>query len=280
MIQRAEALMPQQAPMMNLIETINLAKGKTQADLPYATSVATVQTPTEGDEISFADTFTIGSISITPGIKVIKYRISQRADRMSQEQLVTFVADEISRAQAQNLDQLATAQFTNFGTGNDVGSSGTDLAFSILRDARTNLMKNPVITGGPAPGPIYCVIAPTPYNNLMTNLGAQGVVSSTNPWIPAGLSQDVMKQFAVPGGELLGGVGIFWDGYMVANGAADFYCAMFSKRSLYRVISSGWNTDTFKESEWLGVILRADADYGVGVGPFNLWGCQITADGD
>lgn len=280
MIQRAQALMPQQAPCLNLVTHLSIPKGKTQADLPYATSTGTVQQLTEGDEVSYSDNFTISATSITPGIRVIKYKISKRADRFSQENLVALVSQEISRAQAQNVDQLITAQFTNFHTDNDVGSSGTDLAFAILRDSKTLLMRNATISGGPAPGRISCVIAPTPYNNLMTNLGAQGVVASSNPWIPQGLSADIMKQFAVPGGDLLGGVGIFWDGYMVANGAADYLCAMFSEKAIYYVSSQEWQTETFSESEWLGVILRADADYGVGLSPFTHWGSQITADGE
>lgn len=279
-IQRAQALMPQMAPMVNLVTKIPLGKGETQADLPYSTSTATVQTPTEGDEIDFADTFTMSAVSITPGIKVIKYRISKRAERMSKEQLTEFIGDEMAMSQAQNVDELLTAQFTNFSTTNDVGSTTVDLIFGVLRDARTNLMRNPRSSGGPAPGPIYCVIAPTPYNNLMTNLGAQGAVANANPWVPNGLSQDIMKQFAVPGGDLLGGVGIFWDGYMTADGAGDYICAMFSKRALYWAVSQDWNKDVFNESNWLGVILRTDADYGVGVGPYTRWGAQITADGE
>lgn len=280
MIQRAQALMPQQAPCMNLVSKLTIPKGKTQADLPYATSTATVQQLTEGDEVGYADNFTISVSSIVPGIRVIKYKISKRAERFSQEQLTVLVSDEMSRAQAQNVDQLITGQFTNFHTDNDVGSSGTDLAFSALSAAKVLLMRNTVINGGPAPGKISCVIAPTPYGNLMTNLGAQGVVASSNPWIPAGLSQDIMKQFAVPGGDLLGGVGIYWDGYMVANGAADYLCAMFSEKAIYYVSSQEWEHDVFSESGWLGVILRSDADYGVGLSPFTHWGSQITADGE
>lgn len=278
MIQRAQALMPQQAPMMNLVTKIRIPKGKTQADLPYVTSLATVQTLAEGDEVVLADQFTISSISITTGIKAIKFRISKRAERFSQEQLTSLVSDEMSRAEAQNVDELLIAQFTNFHTDNDVGSSGNDLTFATLRTAKRLLMATTPLNGGP-PRDINCVIAPIPWEDLMTNLGAQGVVASTNPWIPNGMSAEIMKNFAIPGGDLLGGVGMFWDGYMTANGSGDFICAMFAKKALYYAASQEWEHDVFKESEWLGVILRADADYGVGVSPFSHWGVQITADG-
>lgn len=280
MLQRAEALMPQEAPCMNLVTRVPIRPGFYQADLPYATSVATVQTPTEGDEIVFGDTFTFDFVSITPGIKVIKYKISKRAERFSQEQLVSFVGSEISRAQAQNIDELIVAQFPNFHTDNDVGTTNTDILFSVLSQARNNLRKVAVLNGGPAPLPIACVLGPTPQLNLMTDLGAQGVVSGAAPWIEPGMSADIMKQFAIPGGDLLGGVSIVWDGYMTENSASDFICAMFAKKAIGHAVSQEWNSEVFRESDWLGVILRADADYGVGMGPFSHWGCQITADGD
>jgi len=284
MIMRAQALMPQTAPMINLVSKQTIGKGKTQADLPYVTSVATVQTPTEGDEIVFGDTFTISSISIQPGIKAIKFRLSKRAERFSQEQLIALVGDEIGRAEGQNVDELLLQQMTNFHTDNDVGTTNVDLIFAALRTANRKIIGTTVLNGGPPTGQKRsCVISPIAYEDLLTNLGAQGVVAATTagPWIPQGMSAEIMKSYAVPGGDLLGGVGIFWDGYLqgsLVNGAGDTLGGMFSEKALWYIESQGWEQDTFKESEWIGVIIRADADYGVGVGPVSHWGAQITCD--
>lgn len=278
MIQRAQALQPGYAPLMNLVTRVPIPKGKTQADLPYVTSLATVQSLTEGDEVVLADQFTIGSVSITPGIKAIKFRISKRAERFSQEQLTSLVADEMAMAEAQNVDELLGAQFTNAHTDNDVGTTNVDLVFSTLRTAKRLLRTTTRINGGPPRKKINVVIGGIPEEDLLTNLGAQGVVASTAPWIPEGMSRDIMESYAVPGGQLLG-AGIYMDSYLTQNGSGDFLCCMFSEDFLFYVYSQEWEHDVFNESEWLGVILRADADYGVGVGPFTHHGVQITADG-
>lgn len=282
MIMRAQALMPQTAPMINLVSKQEIPKGKTQADMPYVTSTATVQTPTEGDEISYADTFTISSTSLTPGIKVIKYRISKRAERFSQEQLTALVGDEMARAQGQNVDELLLAQFTNFHTDNDSGTTNTDMTFATARTASRRIRATTVANGGPPIGQqISLVLSPIGNEDFLTSLGAQGVVGSTNPWVPQGLSADIMKQYAVPGGELLGGIGIYWDGYLqgsFVNSSGDVLCGMFGKKALWYVYSQEWEHDVFKTDEWIGVILRADADYGVGVGPVSHWGAQVTVD--
>jgi len=282
MILRAQALMPQMAPMINLVSKQSIGKGKTQADLPYVTSMATVQTPTEGDEVVFSDTFTISSISITPGIKAIKFRISKRAERFSQEQLVALVGDEIGRAEGQNVDELLLNQFTNFHTDNDTGTTNVRMTFATLRAANRKVIGTSVPNGGPPTGQKRSVVmSPIGYEDLLTNLGAQGAVNNANPWIPQGPSMDIMRTYAIPGGDLLGGVGIYWDGYLqgnLVNGAGDTLAGLFAEKALWYVYSQEWEQDTFKESEWIGVILRADADYGVGVGPVNHWGAQITED--
>jgi len=282
MILRAQAVMPHNAPMVNLVTTKKLTKGKTQADLPYVTSQATVQTPTEGDEIGFSDTFTIGSVSIVPGIKVVRYRLSKRLENMSQEDITAMVGDEMGRAQGQNVDELLLAQFTNFHTDNDVGSTNTDMTFATARTANRKIIATTPANGGPPTGQKKSlVLSPIGYEDFLANLGAQGVVASTNPWIPQGLSADIMRQYAVPGGDLLGGVGIFWDPYLqgsFVNGSGDVLAGLFTEKALWYIVSSEWNHDVFTRDDWLGVILRSDADYGVGVGPISHWGSQVTID--
>ena len=282
MILRAQALMPQKAPMINLVSKQTIGKGKTQADLPYVTSQATVQNMTEGDEVVFSDTFTISSISITPGIKAIRFKVSKRAERFSQEQLISLIGDEIGRAEGQNVDELLLSQFTNFHTDNDTGTTNVDMVFAALRTANRKVIGTTVPNGGPPTGQKRsAVMSPIAYEDLLTNLGAQGAVANANPWIPEGPSANIMRQYAIPGGDLLGGVGIFWDGYLqgsFVNGAGDTLAGLFAEKALWYVSSQDWEQDTFKESEWIGVIIRADADYGVGVGPVNHWGAQITVD--
>lgn len=279
-IQRTQALMPQKAPMINLVTKVDIPKGHGTADLPRVNSTSTVQTPTEGDEIVATSQFDLTSTTLTPSLRTIKVRVSERAQRFSKENLMALISEELSQSQGQNIDELLTAQFTNFSTANDVGSTNTDITLAVLRTGRKLLKAVTRANGGPAPAPISLVLAPTPEENLLTNMGLQGVVASTNPWIPAGISEEIMKQYAIPGGQILGGIGMYWDGYMTADGSSDFICGMFAKKALHYASSKEWAMKTYDESSWIGAIIRCDADYGVGVGSFTRWGAQVTADGD
>lgn len=278
MIAVTTRLMPQNAPMMNLSERIRIPKGRNSVELPRVNSTFTVQTPTEGDDIVTSSQFDLTSTTISPTLRVIKVRISERARYFSQEDVLALVSDELSRAEGQDLDTDLSAEFANFLAANDVGTTNTDITVAVARQARRLLQANSVANGGPAPDPLALVLAPIPVENLLTNMGTQGVVASTAPWIPAGLSEQFIKQYLVPGTPIVG-VPIFWDGYLTEDGSGDFICGMFSKKALQYAVSKDWDMRTFEESEFVGVILRAVADYNSGVGKFAGWGSTVTADG-
>jgi hypothetical protein len=277
-IQRVQVLMPQNAPMLSLVTKVDIPKGSNTASIPRVNAVSTVQTPTEGDEIVQTSQFDLTETTLTPSIRAIKVRVSERANRFSKQNLMALIAEELAQTQAQNIDELLLAQFTNFHTDNDVGTTNVDLVLAVLRGARRRLKAVTRANGGPAPMPISVVLAPIPEEDLFTNLGTQGVVGATAPWIPNGLSQELLKDYAMPGGRVVS-AGLFWDGYMTQDGAADFLCAMFSKKALHYASSKEWATKVYDESSWIGAIIRADADYGVGLGAYTRWGSQITADG-
>lgn len=270
--------MPQSAPMMNLSERIRIPKGKNSIEIPRVNSTFGVQTPTEGDDIVTSSQFDLTSTTISPTLRVIKVRISERAKYFSQEDILALVSEELSRAEAQDLDTDLLAEITNFATANDTGTTNTDLTVAVVRQSRRLLAATTPANGGPAPQPLYLVLSPIAAEDLLTNMGTQGVVGSTSPWIPSGLSEQFIKQYLVPGTQIVG-VPIFVDGYMTENGSADFLCSMHSKRALQYAVSKDWDMRQFDESEFVGVILRAVADYNSGVGKFTTWGSQITADG-
>ena len=272
-------LMPQEAPMPNLVTRRPIPKGKDSLEIPRATTTATVLTPTEGDEITSSSQFDLTSTTITPTLRAIKYRISLSAQRFSKDELVQLISQEMARAQSQDIDTDLTAEFTNFGAGNDVGTTNTDLVLAVLREARRRLKANTVANGGPTPDPVFAVIAAIPEENLFTNLGLQGLVASTSPWIPAGMSETLVRTYGLPDNPQLVGVKMFWDGYMTEDASGDFICAMFAKKALWLAVSHDWDMKTFEESNYIGTILRSVALYDSGVGAYPLWGAQITADG-
>lgn len=269
-------LMPQNAPLMTLSERIRIPKGRNSVEIPRVNSTFSVQTPTEGDDIVTSSQFDLTSTTISPTLRVIKVRISERARYFSQEDILALVSDELSRAEGQDLDTDLSAEFANFGQ-TITNTGGTDLALADLREARRLLMANAVANGGPAPDPIVAVLAPVPVEHLLTNVGVTGAVANANPWIPAGLSEQFIKTYFVNGVSLVG-VPIFWDGYITANGSGDWPQAMFSKKALQYAVSKDWDMKQFEESEFVGVIVRTVADYNSGVGKFANWGVRVTTD--
>lgn len=272
------AQMPQMAPLLGLVTRKTIPKGHDRLLIPRVNTTFGVQTPTDGDELVNSSQFDLTSTTIQPTRRAIMVRVDDRATYFSAEDIIMLVSNELARAQAQDIDTDLSAEFDNFGTGNDVGTTNTDLSLATLRKARRLLRANTVANGGPAPAPIYCVISPIAEEDTFTNLGVQGVVSSTSPWIPAGWSQEMIATYHIPQGQLLG-VGMFVDGYITENGSGDTLGAMFSKQALWYAISKDWDMKTFEVPNWIGPIIRSVADYNSGVGAYPLWGSQITCDG-
>ena len=276
MVAATLALMPQQAPMLGLVEKINIGKGHDRVELPRVNSTSSVQLPTEGDELTTGSQFDLTSTSIQPTHRALLVRVHERATYFSRDNLIALVSQELSQTQAQDIDTDLTAEFANFGTGNDVGSAA-NLTLAVLRQARRLLRANTRANGGPVNEMIRCVISPFAEEDVFTNLGVQGVVGSTSPWIPEGWSQEMMATYAIPQGQLLG-VSMFWDGYMTVDGSSNWISGMFGSKALQFAISKDWDMKTFEVPNWIGPIIRCVADYNSGVGRYPLHGCQITSD--
>ena len=276
MIHATIKLVPHKVIMPNLVTKVTIEKGYDRVDIPRVNSTPTILNPTEGDELTVSSQFDLTSTTIQPTHRAVMVRLHERATYFSKENLIAVVSDWLAQAEGRDMDTDLTAEFANFGTGNDVGTTNTDLTIAVVRQSRRLLFANTIANGGPAPTPLYCVISPLVEENLYTNLGLQGVVGSTSPWIPQGMSQELIESYFV---DRILGVPLFRDGYMTEDASSDFICSMFSKESLMLAISKNWDMKTFEVPNWIGVILRAVADYNSGIRAFPLWGSQITADG-
>lgn len=264
--------------MMNLVVRKTIPKGHNSLLIPRVNSTSTVTRPTEGDELVSSSQFSLTSTTISPVVRAIMVRISERATYFSRDDIVAYVAEEMAQSQAQDIDTDLTADFASFGSTNNVGTTNTDLTLAVLRSARQLLYANTRANGGPAPAPVFVVMHPVVEENLFTNLGLQGVVGSTAPWIMNGLSEELIQNYYIPQGQLLG-VQMFRDGYMTQNGSGDFICGMFSSQALWLAVSKDWDMKTFEVPNWIGPVIRSVADYASGVGAYPNWGSAITADG-
>ena len=276
-IERAIAQMPQSAPMLSLARKMIVPKGSSSAQIPRVSSVSAVQTPNEGDELSTRSRFTLANHTITPTLRAIYVRVHARAINFSQEDLVRMVSDEMALSQGQDIDTDLTGEFGNWHTDNDIGATGVKLTLAKLRNARRLLQSVPRSKGGPPRGDIVTVVSPIVAEHVLEDIGASGVGAGSN-WIPAGISERMIRRFHVSEIPLMG-TAVFVDGYMTADGAGDFICSMFGTEALVWACSMDWDIKVFEEAEWPGVTLRSIADYNAGIGGYQHHGCQITADG-
>lgn len=279
-IEATQLMMPQYSPMLQLCTRITIPKGRNAAEVPYVATFATVETPAEGDELVNTSTFDLQSITINPTFRVIRVRVHYRAERFSRESLISLISEWMARAQAVNSDLDLVAEFANFNTANDVGTTNINLTLATLRTARRLLRQVANAAGGPAPEPVYTVISPIAAEDLLADMGVTGVVSSAPPWIPAGLSEKLIREFMVAANFSLLNTAVFWDSNISNDANGDHICGMFSQKALFHAISTDWKLETLTgESNWPGVILRSIADFDSGVHGYSSWGSQITADG-
>ena len=277
MIERTIAQMPQTAPMLSLARKLIVPKGSNSAQIPRVASVSTVQTPNESSELSTTSRFTLASNTISPTFRAIQVRIHVRALNYSQDDLIRLVSDEMALSQGQDIDTDLTGEFANWHTDNDIGATGETLTLAKLRTARRVLQTVPRSKGGPPRGDIVTVLSPVVAEHLLEDLGAGGVGSGSN-WIPAGISEQLIRRFHVSEIPLMG-TAVFVDGYMGVDGSGDYICSMFGTEALVWACSMEWDMRVFEEAEWPGVTLRSLADYNAGIAGFQHHGCQITADG-
>ena len=277
-IERTIAQMPQSAPMLSLARKVIIPQGHHEASIPRISSVSTVQTPTEGASLSTYSRFNLTSTTISPTFRVIQVRLHVRAQNYSRENLVKLISSEIALAQGQDIDTDLTGEFANWHTDNDIGTTNVDLTIASLRTARRTLQSVARPQGGPPRGEIVAVLAPIPAEDVVTDLGARGVASGASPWIPQGLSEQLIRRFMISEIPLMG-ASVFVDGYMPQDGSGDYICSMFGRDALAWACSMNWTMQVFSEASWPGVILRSMADYESGLAGYPHHGCQITADG-
>jgi len=271
------ALMPQTAPMMNLVRRQTIMKGFDRVEIPRMNSTFSVQTPTEGDEIVSTSQYDLTSTTIQPTLRAIYVRVSGRAEYFSRDNVIASVSRELARAQGEDIDTDLNAEFVNFG-GTDVGATNRNLRIADIRSARRQLLAVTPANGGPAPMPIYLVVSPMQEEMLLADAGGLGAASTAgtnlSPWVPDGLSQDIIDSYFV--GRWFG-VPVFRDGYIVAVGSA-FSGGFFSKEALMLAISKEWQVKTFEGSEWIGPIIRSVADYNSGIPSFTRWGIEVLSN--
>lgn len=271
------------SPMAGLSTRKDISKGHDSFEMPFVDSVPNVVHLAEGDDVPITSQFSLSSRTIDPVHRVISFKVSDQAAYLSRDQLITFIAKTMAMEEARDVDRDLLAEISNFTT--TAGTTNTDITVATVRTARRKLQSVATASGGPVRGNLALVLPPIPLENLMTDLGLQGVVSNAVPWIPDGYSQDLIKTFHVSDSRInvaLMGLSIFTDSNMEGSGggeAGDYTVPLFPREALYLCVWWDWRMKTYDDSDFVGTKVRADAYYNSGVGPYPAHGCAITVDG-
>ena len=271
------ALMPQTAVMMNLVTRQPISKGHDRVEIPRMNATFSVNTPTEGDEIVNGQAYDLTSTTIQPTLRAMYVRASGRAEYFSRDNVMGFLTKELARAQGQDIDTDLLAEFANFTT-TDVGATNRNARLADVRRASRQLDEIAPASGGPSPRPRALVVSPMQEEMLLVDAGALGMLSTagtnTAPWIPDGLSADILKTYHV--GSWFG-IPVYRDGYLVSASSA-FSGGLFPKEALMLAISKEWDVKVYDESEWIGPIIRCVADYNSGIPSFATWGVEVLSN--
>lgn len=279
-VEATKLYFPNYSPMVNLVTRINVAKGHNQVELPFVASSPSVMHIGEGEDVPVTSQFDLDSRTIVPVRRLISFRISDEAQYESREQLVALVGDTMAMTEAEDVDKDLISEFANFGTTH--GSTGDLFDLADIREVRRKLQSVTKANGGPARGPLSLVLPPCPLEDLLANLGVQGAVANTAPWIPEGFSQDLLKQYVVSDDRLnlsVLGTAMYLDTNFEETSGGDYIIGLFPKSALYLAIWWDWRMNTYREADYLGVKVVADAYYNAGVGAYPHHGAAITVDG-
>lgn len=275
----AEALMPEYETMMKLVTRYNIPRGADRVRVPFQDSTFAVNTLTDGDEVTTVQRFSIDTIDLTCTQFVLAYRISDRAMRFSLPDLARMAGEELAKAKAEKFeaDLLAT---TDDAGSQDLGATGANTNLGHVRDSRALLYNVARASGGPAPDPLSLVINPIQEAHLLTDIG---VAAASTTFIRNLQDPNLIgAPYGVNGylGNVLG-VPVYRSGLIdstVQGVTTPANGAMFSRRGILLGVSKDWDLESFQESEWPGIIVRAIGDYGVRLGPFPSWCIQFDTD--
>ena len=257
-----------------------IPRGHDRVRVPFQNSTFDVQPYSDDDEVSVSQRFSLDTLELTINMRVISYRISERATRLSYVDLGAMAGQELVKARSEHLEAFLLDILEG------AGLSGGDATFDIgeVREALRALLDVPRVDGGPAKRPLFSVVSPTAEFEIYADIGissAAGVFQ--RPLNSGGKIEDILLGSgpAIEGNyafDLLG-VPFFRSGYFAQTTAgvtvADINGFMFSKSALLLGVSKDWDLKIYDEARYPGLIVRSMSDFGGRLGPFTkhvyLW---------
>lgn len=251
----------------------DIPRGHDRVRVPYQNSTFAVQSYTDDDEVTVSQRFSLDTLELTIAMRLIAYRISERASRMAYVDLGALAGEELVKARSEHMEAFLLDILEG------AGLSGGDATFDIgeVRSAQLALLDVTRDSGGPARRPLYAVVAPTAEYEIYADIGVSSASTTfTRPLASGGKIEDILLGSgpAIEGNyafDLLG-VPFFRSGYFNQTTAgvvvADINGFMFSKRALLLGVSKDWDLKIYDESRYPGLIVRSMSDFGGRLGPF------------
>lgn len=277
MIKMARGLDLGYTGMAGMVTRSPIPRGHKECVFPFQNSVFVAQDYNDGDEINQKQRFSLSTITLTPAMLQITFRITDRAKRMSMSALGAMAGKELARAQQRRTEadllKLATnagVQVLNADRAGSAVNNQTKFNLDLMRQAETMLTDLEDKAGSVPDMPYAMPISPYMREELLTSLGARSVQGSVDrEAIPEGLTRRIL-QTRWWMGDLLG-IPLIMSSYMhraIGTVNTPEATMMFARSALLLGMSLEWTAERFRSESVVGDTVRSVCDYGKRVGTF------------
>lgn len=234
--------------MTQLATTMKLGQGNKSQYIPKFGTV-TANDLTDGVDMTEDQALTVTGTTHTTDEAGCKVIITKKLRNQLTEDAYKASGKVIGNAMAKKIDQDGLALFSGLDT--TLGAAGSTFAVARLQAAVTQCFGQ----GEPVPEPLYCVLHPYTYHDIVTDLSVPG---SSN--IPPNVQEEVLRSYW-RGSDKLYNVPVFACGNITIDTADDAYGAVFSKLAFIYLVGhepENWVEEDGSLRGWeLGIV----ADY-------------------
>ena len=237
------------APVVELVENMQLADGEKQVDVP---KVAQMTAAALADGVDLVQSQDIGMTTTTltateAGLKVI---LSDKLARQTSEDVFKIVGRQMGDAMARLKDTDLLALFTALNGGTSLGAAGATLTLPNLGACVDFATRNKFSR------PQFIVTHPSSLFDIVHQSVMNPSLTAT---LPSGLNDELLRDFYA---FKLNNVGVFHDGNITVDGSDDAIGAVFAKNAMVHLESVGFDVRRQRDESLRATEVIALADYG------------------
>ena len=251
-IAKSRYTMEHNAPMVQLVEMMDLPQGAYQVTVPKVAQF-TFASLTDGLDLDYEQSIGLTTVTLSSGEVGAKIILTDKLVRQENESVFSIVGRQFGDAAARKKDGDLLALFSALNGAVDLGATTKSLtlvnASACVAFAKANKF----------PEPMAMVVHPNMQYAVVSS--AATTPAQTYP-MPDGFAEDLLKRFYA---FELNGVLVFQDGNILGNVGSvtnDGLGAIFSKHALVVLNSKGFAVERQRDASLRATELVAVSDYG------------------